>query len=120
MVQHCLVTALTLPPRISSRLGIIPKRINSLALETYGSFCIDATAVTLPFLAWYVANYHVSLQPLLLLRKARLTFSSSMLPSVYESSNPPPVPTYRRPLPTEDQKTGILSYLTRSCGLAML
>lgn len=47
---------LTLPPLICSNVGIRSNRINSLALATIGSRPILATAVTLPFLAWYVTN----------------------------------------------------------------
>jgi hypothetical protein len=45
-----------LPPLICSNVGIRSNRINSLALATIGSRPILATAVTLPFLAWYVTN----------------------------------------------------------------
>jgi hypothetical protein len=36
---------------------MMSNRINSEALATMGSRCIVVTAVTLPFLAWYEANW---------------------------------------------------------------
>jgi hypothetical protein len=36
---------------------MMSNRINSEALATIGSRCIVVTAVTLPFLAWYEANW---------------------------------------------------------------
>ena len=48
---------LTLPPRISSRDGMMFKRISSEAFATIGSRCMVATAVTFPSFAWYVANW---------------------------------------------------------------
>lgn len=52
-----LVQRLTLPPRISSRDGMMLRRISSDAFATIGSRCMVATAVTFPSFAWYVANW---------------------------------------------------------------